>query len=1151
MKERKGPPPEAIERAIELAREVALGSPGAEPLEHAHNALPPHQVECWKAFEETFAALARSDDARRHAWASILRREVRAALADPQKVLFSSNKHDLRMFEAQIWGWKDEIDPLAAWRRRGYVHIDGRYPFYHLHLLLLIDPAAWCSEIDALPALDLMDWAFFSYTHLKEEPERIEDLLRIAPTVFEKDGRWVASRSVLALLLTDYIPRAAPSEAWMRQAFKILIERRDGKYIAFAYLGRLANHVLIGHRRFLDETISEQQAFKILAETLASAGFGVRDARDVWAAAEEVAKEKHEQEKARPLLKERQGKPKIPDDRGEGARTLRSQGFPLLFGAAVMLGESPQQAEAEAFWRFFEELLLGRDPELSLARQHGPAREEVPARFGRLLSRLPDPGATFREIYRKLEPQRRRTGFSHLYEGYDDDIGSMLLIDIGCHAALYWHKREAAEAATTAACALFWWIDEAARRLWLTSRHGWNKEKRKIVCQSFAFMPYLFGEHIEVALRRALPPIANDPWMVCAAGSLLFRNGIAPERLVPLMRGAGVDLEMALRDAYQWATLTEDKSIPKSVSEHNEDFPPTFEELVRALGLALSIVESHEKEAPLKSEATLQRRAFSLGIPWAATLLQRLAEERCVPRRLVPLDAKGTTWLMQASIPLELQDRFGISPEIRILAVHGDVRGRDLRAALQDPEGAANIDPDLLVVAGDQPELAKKLSWLAGPWGQRIPWAPAEDEYAHLSSVLREHLPSFDLFDYRDPVQGSALLGRQAEIDELTARLLRGEAVGVIGLRKVGKSSLLRAVADRIDPVGARRGMFESLTVPLPNAEPEALVVSLDVQGVAGAGFEVLLKRLAERLDERLALAGVRVDPQPTSLKIIANSIEQDGGRDGYLVRDPMDTLRGLLALALERTKLPVCFILDEYDLLFEGYDGGEAGIPKAEQLLQFLRAQAQATGRVSLALIGRDPVFLERPLLGGVTNPLAGWARPIFLGPLGRRGADELLVRLGKRVGLDVGPATLEAAWQWTGGHPLLLRQYGAALYELAHAPPTRPRPVPTDPIHADAPELFLIRDAVQTICSEVRALLDARFPDSLALLEALADAPPDKAPVIVDRHGGPRGRASMVLRRFGIVYGSAEEPSLPGIYRAEFSISWSGIERSAARGA
>jgi hypothetical protein len=1086
-----------------------------------------------------------------------------------------------RQIDARVRAWREEIDPFSVWSQRHEDHgwYEGHQPFFYLSLLLLVDPTAWCGAVDGLPTPGVMKAALSAYTQVAEDPDCIETLLRVAPPVFDAQGQWVASRSVIALLVAQKIIahahvlwealssqvrlssgaertvaerelRALEGEelpAWMQRAFHVLLERPDGRYIAIGLLGHLGRIELLGQRRFPGgEWSPEQQAFHRLAEALASASVQVRDVRDMWLAAMAALEEKQRQSKAQRAIV---GIPdhRIAEDQGEGARMLRGEGLPLLLGAAVMLGSDPMSsAEVEAFWRWFEELLVGRDPGLSLV-QHGSSIVNVPQRFGFLLSRAPDPGALFRATYTKLEPQRRRALFAYRYEDYDHDLGSVLLLRVGINAAANWGGQEPGDPAQ--ARELFWWLYEAARRLWLTARDDLDRKKQELIPVSFAFMTILFPESLGEALRRAVPPIANDAWVLSGAGWCLWRNGVTPERLVALMREAGADIESALRDAHQWGKLTAARSTPSLAGQENHEFPASFDALARALGI--SVDEEQAAEAPPQTEQARRHSEIARSIPWGDALLRRLDEDGCELRHLEPLDATQAVWSLQAALPTALRERFGLSAEVRVLIVHGQVRGRYLRDVQQEPRDTALVDPDLILVASDQPELRDRLPLLAGPWGQRVPWPPADDYFAPLSDALREYLPAFDLFDYRDPVRGSALVGRRTEVEDLAARLLRGEAVGVIGLRKVGKSSLLRAVAETIDPIGARRGMFESLTVPTPNAEPEALVVSLDIQGVAGRSLTVLVERLCTVFEDRLARAGVATATAANTGELVAQMLPSPGlvraakETDKALLRrpdvklsglGPIEKLHALLRTALEGTALPVCFILDEYDLLFEGY-GSEPGIPGVEQVLALLRAEAQATRRVSLALIGRDPSFLDRPLLGGFTNPLAGWAKPMFLGPLQREGADELLVRLGKRVGLDVGAATLETAWRWTGGHPLLVRQYGSAVFELAHAPPTRPRPVPTDPIHADAVEVFLLRPMVHTICTEVHALLEARYPEALTLVDALSHATTPDAGAIVERHGGTRARALDVLIRFGIVAGESSELWVPGVFREWFA--------------
>jgi hypothetical protein len=616
-------------------------------LERAHAALAHGHAERWEAFYDGFAALVRADEERRRAWVAVLLEEVAKAIADPAALLFSPGKHHVRILKAQMHGWASVLDPLAAWDRRCRADINfrGKQPFFHLSLLLCVDPVAWCSAVNTLPLLDMMDAALVHYTHLKEDRALIEELLAIAPPVFDAEGKWDKSRSVVALLLTQRIIHHASSQhqalsarvhtmlerndpglgsaqqalaqaeseelpAWLRKVFGILLARSDGKYIALRFLAYLTREELLGDGRFPRQTWrAEQHAFHVLAEVLTSAGLGVRDARDAWSAAEAIAQQKHERETKRRLIR-RGSTRKVEEDPGEGAQKLHGEGFPLLLGAALMLGQAPAQEERVAFWGFFERLLVERDTGLSLALRDS-THIDAPRRIGFLLSMLPDPGATFRQTYIRLEPQRRRSMREYTYEGFDHDLGSVLLLRVGLDAIVQWLGQAQPSMAVAQARELFWWIYEAARRLWLTAQHD-LEEKRELVCLCFAFMPIVFADELGKALRRAIPPIANDAWMVSAAGYLLSRNGVTPQRLGPLLREAGADLEAALRDAYQWAKLTEDTSIPRPISEQNPDFPTDFEDFARALNLSL---DEPAAEPPPQTERTLRRAELAARIP--------------------------------------------------------------------------------------------------------------------------------------------------------------------------------------------------------------------------------------------------------------------------------------------------------------------------------------------------------------------------------------------------------------------------------------------------------------------------------------------------------------------------------------------------------
>lgn len=161
---------------------------------------------------------------------------------------------------------------------------------------------------------------------------------------------------------------------------------------------------------------------------------------------------------------------------------------------------------------------MGRDPGLSLVR-HGSSMIDVPQRFGFLLSRTPDPGALFRATYIKLEPQRRRASFAYQYEDFDRALESALLLRVGLYATANWRQREGGTGAEPAR-ALFWWLYEVARRLWLTTADDFDSTTRGSFPSALLSCP--FSSAIRSG-RRFMAPLRRSPTM---PGWLPKRGGI-------------------------------------------------------------------------------------------------------------------------------------------------------------------------------------------------------------------------------------------------------------------------------------------------------------------------------------------------------------------------------------------------------------------------------------------------------------------------------------------------------------------------------------------------------------------------------------------------------------------------------------------------
>lgn len=496
-----------------------------------------------------------------------------------------------------------------------------------------------------------------------------------------------------------------------------------------------------------------------------------------------------------------------------------------------------------------------------------------------------------------------------------------------------------------------------------------------------------------------------------------------------------------------------------------------------------------------------RREQFIRNVPWGERVLDRLARDQ-IELTHVRRGNADWVWYLRVRLPGQLQEGFGIAPEVLLLLIRGELQGRDLdRARAELYKSGFRLDLDLLVVLDERPNLDSRLERMPGRWGQWIPWPLYADAQIGLADQLKKYLPTFDVFAKQDPVRGREVFGRAGEISEITTRVERGESVGVFGLRKVGKTTVVRAVTDLLDPVSLRLS-FNQAPQGDEITEARARVAWLDVQRVFDRSRRRFLHLLAEAVQRRF-----QADKLPLP----------------KLPPDPLDRLDRLCATVAD-SPIPLCLVLDEYDFLFEG-EGHEPAIAGVPELLRLLRGWAQETKRLSIVVIGRDPQFFERSHMGGFPNPMLGWFVSKWLGPIPAEKATELIRKLGRRVGLEVGHRTTAQALLLTSGHPLLHRQYGSTLLQMASGLRVGGEKVYTDTYFEGAAEPFYQRGAVRDVCNDILHLLSVHYRGAYDLLQDLTSKTPAES-FAVHAWNSP---GAAVLRNFGILSGTAEVPTLP----------------------
>jgi hypothetical protein len=347
-----------------------------------------------------------------------------------------------------------------------------------------------------------------------------------------------------------------------------------------------------------------------------------------------------------------------------------------------------------------------------------------------------------------------------------------------------------------------------------------------------------------------------------------------------------------------------------------------------------------------------------------------------------------------------------------------------------------------------------------------------------------------DPFDVRSPVVGAELVGRDDDLLQLVADLRAHPAIGLFGLRKMGKTSLARAVQARFT-AHAKPGESNTWAFAYVDAE---LTIDGGVEGIATA---------------------------------LCEQLRPPADRSGKTLKG----LRGLQRAVnhLVEQRRPVCLIIDEHDLLIVGNNNYAAG---AIDLLRQLRALSQDRSRgVHVVLVGRLPDAVNAPRVLGQLNPTLNYFRPHWVGPLSRGWSDALLRGLGEVAGLDFGPAALDQAWELAAGHPLMTRLYGSELLRqaLSATPHGLLEGQPTDPFAIAARKQLLRGSEARNHFAEIQLLLTTTRPEALELLAELALAQ-DPAARWAEADAEEPESADL-LRHFGLVEGQTGR--VPGLLR------------------
>ena len=335
------------------------------------------------------------------------------------------------------------------------------------------------------------------------------------------------------------------------------------------------------------------------------------------------------------------------------------------------------------------------------------------------------------------------------------------------------------------------------------------------------------------------------------------------------------------------------------------------------------------------------------------------------------------------------------------------------------------------------------------------------DAEGTVKQILDEWLYRRNLYEETFPVSGRRFFGREQELSALTRAIDSGTPVGLFGLRKVGKTSLLKKLKEK---------------------RPQDLVIYQDLQSVpAGVNDVVFLywelaNQIRSEFSSKYADLAKTVGFSLGGRFQLYESVSNPG-----LIAAKFDAdIRAIRSVTGQESP-KIVILLDEIERLLPTVHG--PGFKGFVDFLSYLRGRSQQDPNFISIVTGANPSVSEVSQWDQRDNPVFKFYRETFLPPLEKPECDEMVQKLGRGMGISYDAQSLEQIYAATGGHPFVTRQLCSRIVKLFAQ---RPLPVDESAVRKGLDE-FLFHDS--STFKEILDRLERDYPQERELLLFIAD--------------------------------------------------------------
>lgn len=323
-----------------------------------------------------------------------------------------------------------------------------------------------------------------------------------------------------------------------------------------------------------------------------------------------------------------------------------------------------------------------------------------------------------------------------------------------------------------------------------------------------------------------------------------------------------------------------------------------------------------------------------------------------------------------------------------------------------------------------------------------------------IRNAIHTHVYTLDKYSEKLPLKDdSSFFGRQHEQRQLMQVFARGENYGVFGLRKTGKTSLLLRLI---------RSM---------NDDNSYIIVFIDAENpdLRRMRWHNLLQDIAQKIFDQAGILDRVGDFEEATT---AQQFEQ-ALSDAIRLRKNTSTRR-------------IVIVIDEVEWLSPRTCDDKHWDKDFISFWHTIRTIQNKRQTLSVVIAGVNPSMVEEANFNGLQNPLFGIVKPIYLSGLKREECDEMILEIGRSVGLRVTSDGLDYIYDEYGGHPMLTRLACSSVVDVAKWNNL------TFPITVDKKQLLEgadLRDQdLLHYSAHIVKELEDYYPDEYSLLESLA---------------------------------------------------------------